>query len=103
MLIIRLRLQAFHLQTGHYPAALNELKGLTSSDLEDPFAPAPSPLHYRSNRNAFTLWSVGPDAADNNGRPIRKLRPGFSNAGEDSVGDLVTPLPPSSNMGTGPG
>ncbi|MGC4043585.1 MAG: hypothetical protein QM758_07245 [Armatimonas sp.] len=58
----KLRLRATFLETGCYPAKLENLPS-------DPFSPTRSPLKYRSDGQTFTLWSVGPDAADNGGTP----------------------------------
>lgn len=62
LLQTRLRLHAGFLETGRYPATLENLP-------IDPFSPARSPLSYRSDGKTYTLWSVGPDAKDDNGTP----------------------------------
>ncbi|MGC4043582.1 MAG: hypothetical protein QM758_07230 [Armatimonas sp.] len=63
LLQIKLLLHATFLQTGHYPKTLKNLP-------IDPFSPTNSPLKYHSNGKSYTLWSVGPDAKDDNGTPV---------------------------------
>jgi hypothetical protein len=85
LLQTRLRLRATLLETGRYPTTLEHLP-------IDPFSPTRNPLSYRSDGKTFTLWSVGPDARDNNGTPIlapdgdRQRRP---NILANSLGDIV--------------
>lgn len=62
LLQTKLQLRATFLETGRYPATLENLP-------IDPFSPTRSPLSYRSDGKTYTLWSVGPDAQDDNGTP----------------------------------
>ncbi|MDO8682620.1 MAG: hypothetical protein Q7N50_03975 [Armatimonadota bacterium] len=67
---VTLALHAYHLEHGRYPAALAEL---TSSYLKkipnDPFA-LKKPLKYKQVGAKYVLYSIGPDAKDNGGKPI---------------------------------
>jgi len=72
LLVIALALHAFHLETGRYPASLQEL--VTAGYLHllpaDPFA-ASGAFRYTRKGSHFTLYSIGPDGKDDGGRPIR--------------------------------
>lgn len=85
LLQTRLRLRIVYLETGRYPATLSHLP-------EDPFSPTRAPLQYRSDGKTFTLWSVGPNAKDNEGKPVplsisNKKR--WTSIGAYDTGDIV--------------
>ncbi|MGC4043583.1 MAG: hypothetical protein QM758_07235 [Armatimonas sp.] len=82
LLQTRLRLRAIFLETGGYPTNLESLP-------EDPFSPTRSPLGYRSDGKTFTLWSVGPDARDDNGKPIDTKNRNWQSQDGYKPGDVV--------------
>ena len=68
--LIRLALHAHRKATGAYPQKLEEIvpRYLTGVPA-DTFAAAP--MRYATANNRYTLWSVGPDARDDGGRPLQ--------------------------------
>jgi type II secretory pathway pseudopilin PulG len=66
-----LALQLYHRERGHYPDSLENLVGSGLDELPvDPFGPG-EPVHYRQAdqpADGFTVWSIGPDAVDDEGR-----------------------------------
>lgn len=90
-LIIEFALQSFLLERGEFPKRLEELTPVFLLVVpRDPFAPDAA-LRYRREVASYTLYSVGPDARDDGGRPVtdgtRVLH--ASKLRCDSVGDLV--------------
>jgi hypothetical protein len=69
-LLTRIALHAHKLEYNAYPKSLNELtpRYLKTIPL-DPFADN-QPLQYKRVGNEYSLYSVGPDCVDNNGRAI---------------------------------
>lgn len=63
-----LALHVHHLERGNYPESLEDLVagGYLKSIPVDPFSPTGALLRY--NPSGGKLWSVGPDARDNNGQ-----------------------------------
>jgi type II secretory pathway pseudopilin PulG len=91
-----LALRAYRLETGAYPASLGALTaaGYLTAPPIDPFSPARTLLGYRrESADRMTLWSVGPDATDDGGRPVAarnadgKPRRGYVPA--NATGDIV--------------
>ena len=80
-----LLLRAVRLETGHYPDEAEAAKLLPT----DPFSPTRAPLRYRhDSAEKLTLWSVGPNADDDDGVPGKQV------AGKEGMpGDLVAPVP----------
>ncbi|HEY3285354.1 MAG TPA: hypothetical protein VGN26_24030 [Armatimonadota bacterium] len=77
MAAVSLALRAYQLAHGAYPASLNALvPAYLPSAPDDPFAAQPQSLRYRKQGNGYLLYSVGPDAKDDGGRPVRKPKPG---------------------------
>jgi hypothetical protein len=64
-----LALQRYGLEKGSYPATLDELKqaGYLDTLPADPFSNGS--LAYKTTGSSFTLYSFGPDFADDGGRP----------------------------------
>ncbi|MGC4043586.1 MAG: hypothetical protein QM758_07250 [Armatimonas sp.] len=64
-----LALHAYRLEKGSYPSSLNALvtAGYLKAVPIDPFSPTRAPLCYKPDG---TLWSVGPDAKNDDGKPI---------------------------------
>lgn len=64
-----LALHAYQLEHGRYPESLNTLvtAGYLKAVPIDPFSPTHAPLGYKPDG---TLWSVGPDAKNDGGKPI---------------------------------
>ncbi|MGC4043584.1 MAG: hypothetical protein QM758_07240 [Armatimonas sp.] len=64
-----LALHAYHLEHGIYPKALSQLvaQGYLEAVPIDPFSPTRAPLSYSPDGK---LWSVGPDAQNDGGKPI---------------------------------
>lgn len=103
LLATTLALHAYHADHGKYPAALSALvPGYLSRGPEDPFARQPNtPLRYKpaSDGKNVTLYSVGPDGKDDNGKAINNPRGAGANASnnknarfyveQDSRGDVV--------------
>ena len=77
-----LLIRATRLETGYLPESLPNLP-------IDPFSPTRAPLRYRrDSAEKFTLWSVGSDARDDNGKALDKEA--TRKFGEQGVqGDLV--------------
>ncbi|HEY3282143.1 MAG TPA: hypothetical protein VGN26_07705 [Armatimonadota bacterium] len=70
VLLVRLALQAYHLEHGRHAECLGDLVPEYLSEApDDPFA-ASGPLICRREGEGFTLYSVGPDGVDDGGRPI---------------------------------
>lgn len=76
--------QAYKEEQGSYPDSLETLvaKGYLNAVPTDPFSPTRAPLRYRKNDDdmlaPFTLWSLGPDATDNDGETVQR-QPGAKN------------------------
>lgn len=88
-------LRTIRVERGRYPESLDALtrSGILKALPIDPFSPTRSPLRYRRNADGtITLYSVGPDARDDGGKPVAlrgvdgKLRHRID---IDSVGDYV--------------
>ncbi len=99
LLMLRLALRAYRVENGAYPL---QLKALVPRYLQaipaDPFGNGEA-MHFKSDGQTQTLWSIGPDGKDDNGTPIpysgkspaqapdgREQLPWIS---LDSVGDIV--------------
>lgn len=95
LLITYLALRAYRLDYGTYPESLDALTamGYLKSLPLDPFSPTRSHLGYRRDvADRMTLWSVGPDARDDAGRPIPVDNTGKQQRGPvsvDNTGDIV--------------
>lgn len=84
-----LELRAQKLERGAYPA--------TFATPLDPFSPDGKPLVYRPTKDAYVLYSVGPDGKDNGASPIQTIeeRPEANmkvvteNLRSNSFGDIV--------------
>ncbi len=80
LLTTYLAIRAFQKETGALPKSLDALvqRGLLKAVPVDPFAADGSPLRYRLERaDRFTLYSVGPDGRDDQGRAlVPKAEPG---------------------------
>lgn len=94
LLLAALAIRAYRLEHDHLPPTL---AALTPAYLHhapaDPFEPT-SPLHYHPHGAAYTLYSVGPDGYDNDGRPIDDENRGSTpqehhRVTEGSGGDIV--------------
>jgi hypothetical protein len=85
-------LRAYKLDHGRYPENLSALEPSYLSKIpSDPFDGMHS-LHYQLQGNKYLLWSIGPDGADNHGKPIvNPYRNGrrYSFTSPDSKGDVV--------------
>ncbi|HEY3332671.1 MAG TPA: hypothetical protein VGK19_21750 [Capsulimonadaceae bacterium] len=70
LLATQLALRAFYAERNAYPSTLAELapRYLSRPPL-DPFADH-APLKYRRTDHGFVLYSIGPDAQDDGGKPI---------------------------------
>ncbi|MGC4043588.1 MAG: hypothetical protein QM758_07260 [Armatimonas sp.] len=83
-----LALRAYRLERGSYPQSLEQLvsAGYLKSVPKDPFSPTRSPLRYAPDGK---LWSVGPNATDDNGQV-----PGKDQLGRDNyqTGDMLPPV-----------
>jgi len=69
---IGLRLKAYRAKHGSYPATLAvlNLADIPADGQKDPFTNRA--LVYRTEGNGFALYSLGPDAIDNGGKPRQK-------------------------------
>lgn len=88
-------LQRYHATHGKYPETLAGLlaENKIIGTLDDPFSDAKS-LRYLRTGDSYTLYSVGPDGADNGGSPIDNHRedigPNLRHRPEkSSKGDIV--------------
>ena len=78
-----LALRAFKIEHGKYPATLHELApNYLKSAPVDPFSDG-KPLRYKSAGVEYSLYSIGPDAKDDGGKP------GKSHFRPDDTGDIV--------------
>ena len=69
-LMLQLALRAYKLENGAYPPALKSLvPGYIKAVPADPFGGG-EPLRYKRSGQSYSLWSIGPDGADNGGKPI---------------------------------
>ena len=70
LLMVALALRAYRVEHGAYPKSLPELAPAYLRKIpDDPFA-LKGPLRYKLVGNKPVLYSVGPDARDEGGRPI---------------------------------
>lgn len=78
---IALRLERYRAEHAAYPVQFTEadLTGIAPESCIDPFTG--QPFRYRTAGKGFVLYSVGPDAVDNDGRP----RQGNEKSGYDIV------------------
>ncbi len=94
LLLLSLALRAYQAEQGQPPRALSALVPRYLKALpEDPFAPD-GKFRYRVERGRPLLYSIGPDATDDGGRPVRGKRtsadPAVRHMVEaDSTGDIV--------------
>jgi hypothetical protein len=91
--LTRLALHAYRKNEGRYPTALNELVPRYLGKVPpDPFSNG-QPLRYRLDSKRYKLWSIGPDARDDNARPAEDPSPRRPSAKYmikvDSSGDFV--------------
>jgi hypothetical protein len=90
-------LQAFRLETGHYPTQLSELTPRFMTKVPaDPFGKG-GPLLYFLTARKYLLYSVGPDGKDNKGQPckssfVRAGSPAMWRVDRMSKGDMVAGL-----------
>lgn len=69
MLLIELGLRAFLMRNGRLPTSLSELAPQYLKQVPlDPFGRG-EPLRYRADSKNYTLWSIGPDGVNDNGKP----------------------------------
>jgi hypothetical protein len=101
LLDVQLSLRAYYLDNRHYPSTLSDLipQYIPSIPL-DPFS-SNQPLKYRLSGKTYTLYSIGPDAIDDGGRPMINTvsRPGIARSSAflhnpffmpfDAKGDIV--------------
>jgi hypothetical protein len=78
---IMIHLELLRQKQGGYPAGLDELKGLSPTQLEDPFSG--QQFVYSVRDDGYVLYSVGPDGEDNGGE--RGKAGGGRDAGTDFV------------------
>ena len=91
LLRTRLALGAYRQEKGAYPASLDALVsgGYLDALPSDPLSPARAPLGYKPGGEKFALWSVGPDAKDDGGKPIEmEGKRGYVDEGKP--GDIVS-------------
>ncbi len=94
LLLLSLALRAYQAEQGQPPRALSALVPHYLKALpEDAFAPD-GRVRYRVERGRPLLYSIGPDAADDGGRPVRGKRASADPAVRhmvvaDSTGDIV--------------
>ena len=70
LFLVEFALRAYYLQHGNYPKTLQELVPAYLQKIpNDPFA-AHSLLKYKSNKETYTLYSIGPDGKDDDGKEI---------------------------------
>ena len=95
MLSVALALSAYHGDHGAYPATLTDLMPDYLDQIPlDPFT-AGQPLLYHLQDDKYVLYSIGPDGADNGGRPISQLNDkGIPSVETDSRGDIVAGVNP---------
>jgi hypothetical protein len=73
--LTRLALHAYRKDQGRYPTTLNELVPRYLSKVSlDPFSDNQT-LRYRLDGKRYKLWSIGPDARDDNARPAEDPSP----------------------------
>lgn len=72
LLRTRLALSAYRQEKGRYPESLDALvsDGYLDAAPGDPFSPGSAALGYKPDGEKFALWSVGPDAKDDGGKPV---------------------------------
>jgi hypothetical protein len=76
LLRVTLALSAYRRERGGYPATLTELvtaKYLTALP-DDPFSPGNPPRYRLDSPTKYLLYSVGPDAKDDGGKPVLNPR-----------------------------
>ena len=99
LLMLRLALRAYQLETGAPPSTLNALTPRYLNAIPaDPFGGGQL-WRYQRKGSAYRLWSIGPDGVDNGGQPVpprtggRPAWPGervrLPRIAPDSVGDYV--------------
>jgi hypothetical protein len=90
LLAVAFALRAYRLARGAYPTGLAQLcPGYLPAVPSDPFA-RNAPLRYRRSEGAYVLYSVGPDGADDGGRPINPPgSPPGRYVSAESKGDIV--------------
>lgn len=65
------KLEQYHHRYGRYPNSLAEIRG---TRLKDRFNPSGAPYKYLHTTNDWTLYSIGPDHADNKGQLIYEFK-----------------------------
>jgi len=69
-LVLQLALHAYKLEHGRFPAKLDLLvRSYLKQIPADPYGGG-EPLRYRTERDTYVLYSIGPDGHDDNGKPI---------------------------------
>jgi type II secretory pathway pseudopilin PulG len=100
LLLTAFALRAYRLEHNSYPNSLKELTPRYLSKIpSDPFADN-KPLQYRRLGSEYSLYSIGPDCIDNNGRAIDSKIPVKTAydkrrrylVEQDSKGDIVAGL-----------
>ena len=85
-------LHAYKLDHGRYPENLSALEPAYLPKIpSDPFDGMHS-LHYQLQGEKYLLWSIGPDGANNHGKPIINSNSGrrrYAFTSPDSKGDVV--------------
>lgn len=81
---VEFALRGYWLKHGFYPISLKALvPNYLQKIPDDPFA-LRGPLSYKSDKKIYTLYSVGPDGKDDEGKPISGKR-----VFTDSKGDII--------------
>ncbi len=78
--------ERFDMAHGRFPVSLDDLEpdAGNGAELQDPYSPVGGAFRYVANGDGYRLCSVGPDRADDNGRPLDR----FSGEGDICVGPL---------------
>jgi hypothetical protein len=87
LLTVALALRAYKLEHGSYPALLSQLvPDYLEQVPTDPFS-LKKPLLYKLKEDAYVLYSIGPDGADDLGSAIANAK--SKNVQPESKGDIV--------------
>ena len=95
LLLIELALRACHLENRRYPQTLNELVPRYLKTIPLDAYGGGDPLHYKLARQKYSLYSVGSDGVDNNGRALENFNYPKENRSrfqmtDESKGDFVS-------------
>jgi hypothetical protein len=87
-LAVAFALQQYRKEHRKYPATLDALRPAYLHGLPvDPYSPEEEPVRYYTTGAGYTLYSIGPDARDDDGAPVR------GPLTDDSTGDVVAGIP----------